>query len=187
MLLNTDQDILDNYEKLITGAPTRENLEACGCILLKEYYSEKDDWVIIYKGERYEFTRLRQQVFDDILYTLKIYCKHYTNSEKTAWVGYGHEYAKNLKELFAWIDAEIEFYKDHPEEKQGTPEYERKQKRIGVISEEFDSLRWHFNLINRDYNLVGYGPEDNDDVVWYGLYAEACKIAEQKHPELFEK
>lgn len=182
MLLNTDQDILDNYEKLITSEPTIEILETYGCII-KEKNNGDLECVIIYKGERYEFTR----IYEHGEFTLQIYCKHYTNTEKTAWVGYGYEYAKNLKELFAWIDAEIEFYIDHPEEKYGTPEYERKCKRQEVIGQVFDELRWKYNLNQHSFGYcsTGYTPKDDDDVVWYSLYAEACKIANQEHPELF--
>jgi len=183
MILDSDNDVLSWVDNLLL---TPEALVSIGAtnVLSK-------DWELTYKGQIRKFS-LYRPTNSQYEYEASVYVKHYTNEKKTAWLSFGTEHARTLSELLAWYDAEDEFYKDHPEEKYGTPEYGRKQKQDEAIGEEFSRMRNYCNnlVYQTDKDVlrpcyVGADPKDNDDVLWWSIYLDAVKSAKEKHPELW--
>lgn len=188
MILDSDNNVLSQAGNLLL---TPEALISIGATKIGVTKILTENWELTYKGEIRKFN-LYRPANSQYKYEASVYVKHYTNEKKTAWLSFGTEYARTLSELLAWYDAEDEFYKDHPEEKYGTPEYERKKKQDEAIGEEFDRMRNHYNTLtyytDKDIlqpSYIGAYPKDNDDAIWWSIYLDAVKTANEKHPELW--
>lgn len=157
MILDTDQDIQQRFDNLLDGALNEETLLAFGCkevvrddgfvsstVFKDNTYCRTTEWIVEYRGIS---KILKIKAYESMLEKhfswteATISGRKYYDESKTSWYS-SSEHVCSMRDIFDFIDKELELYKAHPELDK---ESEAFKKMIRVIDKSL-SVQQYYDL-----------------------------------------
>ena len=130
MILDTDQDIQQRFDNLLDGVLNEETLLAFGCkkvvkddgfvsstVFKDNTYCRTTEWIVEYRGIS---KILKIKAYESMIgehsswIEATISGRKYYDESKTSWYS-SSEHVCSMRDIFDFIDKELELYKAHPE------------------------------------------------------------------------